>query len=88
MVGDIDIYVKPEFFESALNALFEMDFKLRYEQGLQNEHHIQLIKSGRELELHRNILAPRFKIDEGYLLSNIVEVEYNNNRYRNKRYTN
>lgn len=82
MVGDIDIYVKPEFFESALNALFEMDFKLRYEQGLQNEHHIQLIKSGRKLELHRNILAPRFKIDEGYLLSNIVEVEYNNNRYR------
>ena len=69
--GDIDIYVIPNKFNSAMSILKKHGFVFRNSDTINNNHHVQYIKGHIELELHKKLFNPFIKIDETYLQNNI-----------------
>lgn len=72
--GDIDLWIAPTQFNLALESLYSLGYSLYYENTLENEHHAVLKNNKFIVELHRKVLSPTAKIDETYLLSNIMDV--------------
>lgn len=71
--GDIDLWVKPDDFECALNILYSLGYSLYYKNALEGEHHVALKSTNFVVELHKNILNPFTLINEEYLIKNIKE---------------
>lgn len=78
--GDIDIYVVPDKFNTAMSVLRENGFVFRNSNTINNNHHIQYVKGYIKLELHRNIFNPFTKINETIFFDHLVSYqckEYN-----------
>ena len=76
-VGDIDIYVGKEQFETAINLLFGIGFSLKKANGLDNVHHVVLTNKYTIIELHRHILTPLIGVSEKYLLNHTGNLTIN-----------
>ena len=76
-VGDIDIYVGEEQFETAINLLFGIGFSLKKANGLDNVHHVVLTNKYTVIELHRHILTPLIGVSEKYLLNHTGNLTIN-----------
>lgn len=74
IVGDIDIYIEPSNYLNALNLLKNYGFKLSEKNGAENPHHIVLNKDGIILELHKEILTPKIKINSDYLINHLEKI--------------
>ncbi len=70
-IGDIDIFVEPNIYNRALELLIRMNYKIKYESGIENPHHIVLTNDKVTIELHKHIINPEMRIDEKYLLSHV-----------------
>lgn len=64
---DIDIYVLPQYFDRAINILYENGYIPKDQTELTNPHHAALKKDRITVELHRNILNPFTAINESYM---------------------
>lgn len=78
--GDIDIYVAPDKFDTAMSILKENGFIFRDSNTINNKHHIQYVKGHIKLELHRNLFNPRTKINETIFFNHLMQ-------YRCKEYS-
>lgn len=65
--SDIDIFVFPDYFEKALNVLYDNGYNLRSPNTLNNNHHIALKNCKVILELHKSILNPFTQINESFM---------------------
>lgn len=73
--SDIDIFVFPQYFEKALDVLYNKGYVPRYPNVLSGPHHAALKNGKIIVELHRKILNPFTKIDESYMY-NHTEILY------------
>ncbi len=69
--GDIDFYVKSQYFDKVYFYLLKKGYELTYKDGLSNPHHVGLKKGGKLLELHRTIFHPKVEINEDFLRKNL-----------------
>lgn len=76
--GDIDFFVKPQYFDKVYLYLIEEGFSLLYENGMSNQHHVVLKKGKIGLELHRNLFNPMIGIDEDFLRKSLQLCTINN----------
>lgn len=76
--GDIDIFVSERDFEQAYCLLLEKGYKLKYENGYTNQHHVILKNDTSIIELHRNMYHPVINIDETYLRNNLDIIQISN----------
>lgn len=76
--GDIDFFVKPQYFDKVYLYLIEEGFSLLYENGMSNQHHVVLKKGRIGLELHRNLFNPMIGIDEDFLRKSLQLCTINN----------
>lgn len=76
--GDIDFFVKPQYFDKVYLYLIEEGFSLLYENGMSNQHHAVLKKGRIGLELHRNLFNPMIGIDEDFLRKSLQLCTINN----------
>lgn len=74
-IGDLDIYVSPEHFESALNTLYKLNYEAIDKITIYNKHHVALHNGKIIVELHKNILNPSLEICEAYMLSHMENIE-------------
>jgi hypothetical protein len=74
--GDIDIYVAPEQFHTAMSVLKENGFSFRYGNTINNDHHVQYVKGHINLELHKNLFTPFIRIDEAIFFNHLVPYKY------------
>ena len=70
--GDIDIYVVPDKFNSAMSVLKENGFVFRNSNTINNKHHVQYVKGHIKLELHKNIFHPFIKINETIFFDHLI----------------
>lgn len=77
-IGDIDIFVEPNIYNRALELLIRMNYKIKYESGIENPHHIVLTNDKVTIELHKNLYHPMIRIDETFLRTNIESCAINN----------
>lgn len=77
-IGDIDIFVEPNIYNRALELLIRMNYKIKYESGIENPHHIVLTNDKVTIELHKNLYHPMIRIDETFLRTNSESSTINN----------
>lgn len=77
-IGDIDIFAEPNIYNRALELLIRMNYKIKYETGIENPHHIVLTNDKVTIELHKNLYHPMIKIDETFLRTNSESCAINN----------
>jgi hypothetical protein len=78
--GDIDIYVTPAKFNTAMSILKDNGFIFRDCNTINNNHHVQYVKGHIKLELHKNLFNPFTKINETVFFDHLVPYkckEYN-----------
>ena len=74
--GDIDIYVVPDKFNTAMSVLKEYGFVFRNSNTINNNHHVQYVKGHIKLELHKNLFNPFTKINETIFFDHLVSYQY------------
>ncbi len=70
--GDIDIYVAPDKFNTAMSVLKENGFVFKNSNTINNNHHIQYVKGHIKLELHKNLFNPFTKINETIFFDHLI----------------
>ena len=70
--GDIDIYVVPDKFNTAMSVLKENGFVFRNSNTINNNHHVQYVKGHIKLELHKNLFNPFTKINETIFFDHLI----------------
>lgn len=78
--GDIDIYVVPDKFNTAMSVLKENGFVFRNSNTINNNHHVQYVKGHIKLELHKNLFNPFTKINETIFFDHLIP--YQSKGYR------
>lgn len=74
--GDIDIYVAPDKFITAMSVLKENGFVFKNSNTINNNHHIQYVKGHIKLELHKNLFNPFTKINETIFFEHLIPYQY------------
>ncbi len=74
--GDIDIYVVPNKFDTAMSILKENGFIFKNSNTINNNHHIQYVKGHIKLELHKSIFNPSLKLNETIFFNHTVPYLY------------
>ena len=69
--GDIDLWVAPSNYETALGILLNLGYVCIGD----DEHHTKLHKESFFVELHKHIFNPSLKIDEKYLQNHTTQIE-------------
>ncbi len=74
--GDIDLYVGEKSIEAAYEILVHNGYSLLDGTSICNPHHIQLVRHGMLIELHRRIITSsrNIKINETYMLSHTKSI--------------
>lgn len=70
--GDIDIYVVPDKFNTAMSVLKENGFVFKNSNTINNNHHVQYVKGHVKLELHKNLFNPFTKINETIFFDHLI----------------
>ena len=71
-IGDIDVFVESNVYNIALALLIRMNYKIKYEKGIENPHHIVLTNDKVTIELHKNLYHPMIGIRENFLRTNLA----------------
>jgi len=82
-VGDIDIYVDKKSFEKAKELIIKIGGADANNKQEDKEHHHSIVfeKYGVTVELHKNLVNKRIKLDMVYLESHVMDVLVNGRKF-------
>lgn len=78
-MGDLDLYVDEKNFIHSYNLLNSNGF-IKYNNDLEDPHHVKLIKGKTVVELHRNLFLNKNTINTDYILSHTEEYKIQQNK--------